>query len=324
MEGVSPLFLAPPLLGNAHLQTIVGARLVLAREPGSRTVEVPLPDGDRLALEVTTPAGWTPPAGTAVLVHGLGGSHRSIYMVRAAATLAARGVRAVRLNMRGCGSGGGLARKPYSAGCGADVAAAIRHLQALTPGAPRPASALIGFSLGGNVVLKLAADLGEDAGDLVRQVVAICPAADLDACWSRIARRRNRLYEAMFVRWLVADVRVREAAYPDLGRRRFPRRLRLRAFDDVYTAPLWGYRDAAEYYARASAAPRIGRVAVPTRVLFAQDDPIIDGAVLDRHDRPACVEVHRVSGGGHLGFVAHPRHGGSAWLDEQLLRWLDL
>src|SRR5690606_24190319 len=147
-------FVPFPLLGNPHLQTILAARLPWAREPGSTTREVTLEDGDRLALEVTTPPGWRAGARTAVLVHGLGGSHQSAYMVRLASTLAARGGRAVRLNMRGCGSGAGLARKPYFGGCAADVAAALRLLRAEGP------LDLVGFSLGGNVVLKLAADLG--------------------------------------------------------------------------------------------------------------------------------------------------------------------
>src|SRR5690606_25688702 len=135
-------FVPFPLLGNPHLQTILAARLPWAREPGSITREVPLEDGDRLALEVTTPAGWSAGAGTVVMVHGLGGSHQSIYMVRLASTLAGRGVRAVRLNMRGCGSGAGLARKPYFGGCAADVAAALRLLRAEGAGP----LVLVGFS----------------------------------------------------------------------------------------------------------------------------------------------------------------------------------
>jgi uncharacterized protein len=139
-----------PLLTDPHLQTIVAAKVTFAREPLSTTCLVELPDGDRIALEVSTPTGWQPDDPTVVMLHGLCGCHRSPYMQRLARKLWRSGLRAVRMNLRGCGSGRGLARYPYHSGRSADVLAVLENLLQTTPQSP---VTLIGFSLGGNIVL---------------------------------------------------------------------------------------------------------------------------------------------------------------------------
>ncbi len=304
-----------PLLDGAHAQTLVGNLVSWARAPRAATWRLTLPDGDRLALEVTTPPGWRRDDPTVLLVHGLGGSHRSQYMVRLAAGLAAAGARAVRLNLRGCGSGEGLARRPYSGGGSDDLRAALEALRQDEPRSPRT---LAGFSLGGNMALKLAGELEESGPDLVRRVIAVCPAVDLDVCCTRLERPEHRLYEWVYVRRLVHALRTREAAFPDLPRARLPEPLRLRAFDDVVTAPALGYTGVAEYYARASAAPHVRRARVPLRVLYTLDDPVIDPAIFDRLDLPSGTEVLRPDRGGHMGFVGR---GALRWMDRVVLRW---
>jgi predicted alpha/beta-fold hydrolase len=118
-----------PLLIDPHLQTIVAAKLSFAWEPSSTTCLVALPDGDRIALEVSTPTGWQPDDPTVVMLHGLCGCHRSPYMQRLAHKLLRCGIRAVRMNLRGCGSGKDLARYPYHSGRSADVLAVLESLQ---------------------------------------------------------------------------------------------------------------------------------------------------------------------------------------------------
>lgn len=301
------------LLAHPHAQTLVGNLLSLARAPRSETHLVALPDGDRLAMEVSTPPGWPDDGPTVALLHGLCGSHRSTYMVRLAAKLVARGVRAVRVNLRGNGSGAGLARRPYHAGCSDDLRAA---LEALRAGWPRSPVALVGFSLGGNIALKLAGELGPAGPALITQVVGVCPAIDLEACWRRLLGQP--LYERHFVRLLLAEMRRRHAASGEPAPA-LPALISLFDFDDQYTAPRVGHDGALAYYRAASARSVLGAIAVPCRVLLAEDDPIIDPACFDRAPFPAGAEVLRSPRGGHLGFVgALPSW---RYMDEVVLGW---
>ena len=145
-----------PGLTHPHLQTLVAAKLTWSREPPSSTHLVELSDGDRIALEVSTPRSWQPHDATAVLVHGLCGCHHSPYMQRLARKLWRCGIRAIRMNLRGCGSGRGWLAIRITAGA---VRMSWRCSKSLQRTAPQSPLTLIGFSLGGNIVLKLAGEL---------------------------------------------------------------------------------------------------------------------------------------------------------------------
>lgn len=314
------LFRPLRFLGNAHVQTVLGSLL-----PGPRllmpSVEraVGLPDGDRLVLHDSVPAGWRAGDPVALLVHGLGGSHRSGSVRRVARLLCGRGWRAVRVDLRGCGRGIALARRPYHAGCSEDVRAALEDVESHCPGSPL---ALVGFSLGGNIVLKLA---GEAAGrplPALGAVAAVSPPVDLARCSAQLSRRRNRLYELHFLSGLIELARRRSRIFPDDPLPRFPRRLTLRRFDDLYTAPRAGFADAADYYRRASSLPLLARIGVPTLVLTARDDPFIAVEPLEGLAAPAHVEVRIVPYGGHLGFLGADGLGGVRWGEGQVVDWL--
>ena len=308
-------------LANPHLQTIVASQLYVPLEPPSVTRLVPLPDGDHIALEVATPAAWQPEQPTVVMVHGLCGCHRSPYMMRLAYKLWRRGVRAVRMNLRGCGSGFGLARQPYHSGRSADVLCVLRALQQETPQSP---TTLLGFSLGGNIALKLAGELQGTAATYLKQVIAVCPPADLAACSRLLGQPANRLYEQRFMRLLRAAVGARQRRFPDVPRVALPARLSLYTFDNIFTAPLCGFQDADDYYTRCSAAPLVPHITLPCRILFAADDPFIDATIFNTIDIPPNVQVIHTAHGGHLGFLGWPgRAGGYRWLDTVLLTWTD-
>lgn len=309
-----------PLLQHRHLQTVVASRMHITREPPSVTRLVRLADGDHIASEVSTPPGWRVYDPTVVMVHGLCGCHQSPYMVRLARKLWRCGIRAVRMNMRGCGSGHGLARQPYHSGRSDDVLAVLADVRDETPQSPLTA---IGFSLGGNVVLKLAGELGEAASDYLGHVIAVCPAADLTACSAKLSQPGNRVYEQHFVTLLKAAVTTRHAQFPDLPAVNLPERLTLRQFDDAYIAPHCGFRDALDYYQRCSAAPLVPQIAIPCRILFAADDPFIDATVFTTMALPPQIQVWQTERGGHLGFLGRPwEQGGYRWLDSQLLSWV--
>ena len=309
-----------PLLANAHLQTIVAARLYLPIEPPSVIRIIPLPDGDHIALEVATPAAWQPAQPTVVMVHGLCGCHRSPYMMRIAYKLWRRGLRAVRLNLRGCGSGAGLARLPYHSGRSADVWCVLQALHRDTPQSP---TTVLGFSLGGNIVLKMAAELGAMATPYAEQVIAVCPPADLAACSRLLSQPANHLYEQRFMRQLRTAVHELQRHFPDLPQVTLPPQLSLHEFDNIFTAPRCGFQDAADYYARCSAAPLAPRITLPCRILFANDDPFIDATAFATVDLPSNVQVMHTRHGGHLGFLGWPGSaGGYRWLDTTLLGWI--
>ena len=154
-----------------------------------------------------------------MLVHGLGGSHQSGYMQRLTSLLWRRGVRTWRLDLRGCGRGLLLAQRSYNAGCSADVRTVLETVARWYPEAP---IALAGFSLGGNIVLKLA---GECAGwplPALKHVAAVAPPIDLERCSALISHPRNRFYELHFLRDLIALARRRQRCFPHLPRVSFP------------------------------------------------------------------------------------------------------
>jgi hypothetical protein len=309
-----------PLLADRHAQTIIAAQISLAISPPSTTRVIPLPDGDQLALEVSTPPTWQPTDPTVVLIHGLCGCHASPYMIRMAHKLWSSGIRAVRMNMCGCGSGDGLARQPYHSGRSGDVLAVLTDLRHVAPQSPVTA---IGFSLGGNLLLKLAGELQTAAATYLKQAFAVSPPADLAASVRTFSQPSNRLYEWHFIRILKATVAARHARFPDLPAVSLPKRLSIYEFDNLYTAPLSGFADADDYYARSSAVPLVPQISIPCRVLFAADDPLIDNTTFDAMTLPSNVQVYHTIRGGHLGFLGIPgRPGGYRWMDTQLLEWV--
>ncbi len=186
-----------PLLSNPHLQTVLGNFLRGSPFHGPvREVLVELPDGDRLVLHDSVPAEWGRGEPVALLVHGMGGDHRSAYMQRVATLLLERGWRAVRMDQRGCGRGVGLARRPYNAGRSDDVRAAVAEVRRWSPDSP---VALLGFSLGGNVVLKLAGEAADRPVAGLARVVALAPPIDLERCANLLAKPQNVIYGRLFV-----------------------------------------------------------------------------------------------------------------------------
>jgi hypothetical protein len=241
-------------------------------------------------------------------------------MVRLAGKLYERGLRAVRVNHRGCGSGTGFARRPYHSGRSDDVRTVLEWLAREQP--PSPVT-LAGFSLGGNVVLKLAGEDGSSPTANLDSLLAVAAPIDLDACATLIEQPRNRMYDSYFVRRLVADARERQRFFPDLPPPDFPSRMTVRIFDDYYTAPRSGFRNSADYYARASSAPLVARITVPTLMLTARDDPFIAVAPYEALPSSSELELHITEHGGHLGYLGFTgRAWDYRWMDDVLLDWI--
>jgi uncharacterized protein len=316
-----PAFEPHPFIRGGDAQTIVGRYLPGPRKRLSATrEEVQLADGDCLVVLDSMPSGWKVGDPCALLVHGLAGNARAPYMGRVAARLNRMGVRSVRMNLRGAGDGFGLARGIYHAGRTEDLRAVALWIEDRAPKSPL---ALIGFSLGANLVLKLAAEASDDPLRRLDAVLAANPPLDMASCCERIRLRRNRLYDWNFVRNLQADVRKLHDRFPELGPCDLSLVRTLYDFDNVYTAPRNGFAGALDYYSRASAGPMLTRITVPGLVIHSEDDPFIPSEPIRRFAFPPDLALELIPFGGHLGYVSRTRWDGDhRWLDVRLTAWL--
>lgn len=260
---------------------------------------------------------------TLILVHGLEGSTGSTYMLGAAEKAYAAGYNAIRLNQRNCGGSEHLTPTLYNSGLSADFRAVIIELierDAL------PEIFIAGYSMGGNLVLKMAGEMGEQYPRALRGVAAVSPTLELSPCVDAIDRRSNWLYQQRFMRGLRRRMRRKIELYPDRYTVNGLEKLRtIREFDDVVTAPYCGYRDAADYYYRASAARVIAGIRVPTLVITAKDDPFIPFAPFEDaaiRSIPAITLV-ATEYGGHCGFFSASGGDERFWAEARVLEFCE-
>jgi predicted alpha/beta-fold hydrolase len=308
-----------PLLGNPHVQTMLGAFLPGRTCPAPQQKHiVTLPDGDAVVLHENIPAGWRSGDPMALLVHGLTGCHASTHIRRLAAQMLRRRARVFRIDLRGAGHALPLARLTYHAGRSDDLRTALAWMNAHSPLSPL---VLLGVSLGGNMALKLAGEAANDPVPGLARVVAINPPIDLERCSQLLAHPRNRVYEQRFVRDLVWAALRRQRHFPDLPPLRLPRRLTVRQFDDLYTAPRNGFAGVLDYYRRASSFPLVPNIRLPTLILTARDDPFIAVEPFEELCVPGHIHVRILPRGGHVGFVGWDGAGGIRWAERWVVEW---
>jgi len=318
-----PPFRPHPLLRGPHRQTIAATYMPVRLHPmGTKTHEVLLNDGDRIVVHDDCPVTWNAGDRAALLMHGLGGCHASPYMLRIAAKLKSRGVRAFRMDLRGCGAGFDKARGHYHAGKTEDLLALLQYLQDLCPATPL---SLLGFSMSGNIVLKLLGEMEDGVPEQIDSAVAVAPPIDLLECAYHLRKGPNRFIDQTFMRRLHMALQKRRRAVADLHDRRLrPLPARLFQFDDQYTAPLIGYSGAKEYYTRCSSAPLLTRVQVPTLLLTSADDPVIPVQMFERYRLSPAIRLHITSHGGHVGFIsAGGQDPDRRWLDWRIIDWIE-
>lgn len=309
-----------PFISDPHQQTILSSFLNWGTDPHAVQKIISLPDGDKLSLEVTTPSTWKEGDLTVAMVHGLCGSHQSPYLIRLVKKLEAIGIRAVRINMRGCGSGRGLSRQIYHSGRSEDIFHAIKALKMEHPSSPM---LLIGFSLGGNIVLKMAGELHTLANQFLQQVISVSPPVDLLSSVELLSDSSNAIYEKYFYRLLRNELLYLHRKFKELPRLHLPRNLTLRQFDEMYTAPRCGFKDALDYYSKCSSIHVINEITVPCRILLSEDDPIVCSKSLDAHALPENVRLYKTKKGGHMGYLGNPMdEKGFHWLDSVLMEWI--
>jgi uncharacterized protein len=261
---------------------------------------------------------------TLIIVHGLEGSSDSQYMLGLAFKGLAAGMNVVRMNQRNCGGTDDLTPTLYHSGRSQDIARVAEHLMG-QDGISR--FALAGFSMGGNLVLKLAGEWAQERPAEFRAVAAVCPALDLAASADALHHPANRLYELYFLwrlrRRLVAKARLFPGRF-DI------RRLRgiasLRDFDDKITAYYCGFEGAADYYQRAAAANVVDRIGVPALILHAANDPFIRILPETRQKILGNPNIRflETDDGGHCSFLADPDGDDGRWAESEIIRFLQV
>jgi predicted alpha/beta-fold hydrolase len=309
-------------LRGGHLQTLASfflSRSISVSPAEERLIEV------EPGVKVLCHCHWQPDrenALTILIIHGLEGSSDSQYMLGIAAKGMAAGMNVVRMNQRNCGGTDAISPTLYHSGRSQDLAAVARHLidrEGLSH------LALAGFSMGGNLVLKLAGEWGREGPAQFCAVAAVCPAVDLGPSADALHLLSNRLYEYYFVIQLRQRLRKKARLFPgrfDLSRLRSVSTLR--DFDDKITAYYCGFTGADDYYARAAAAPVLDRIAVPALILHAANDPFI--RILPETRRKILANPNftfvETDDGGHCSFLAARDGYDGHWAERQVVEFL--
>jgi hypothetical protein len=260
---------------------------------------------------------------TVIVVHGLEGSSDSQYMMGVAEKALAAGMNVIRYNQRNCGGTDALAPVLYHSGLSNDVAVVARELIERDQ---ISRLALAGFSMGGNLVLKLAGEWGTQGPPQFRAVAACCPAMDLAASSDALHDPANRLYELYFLFNLRRRMIQKARLFPghfDVGRMRGMRSLR--DFDHQITAYYCGFSGADDYYSRAAAANVIEHIAVPALILHAANDPFIRVTPETRQKIAANPNIAFVEteDGGHCSFVGRRSSDDDGyWAENQIVNFL--
>ncbi len=320
-------------LHNGHLQTIFGNYLPRTNTlppAEAQLVEVSPATEHQISSQVLCHCHWQPEdvrgaRPTAIIVHGLEGSSDSQYVVGNSNKLWQAGCNIVRMNMRNCCGTEALTPTLYHSGLSGDVAAVMRFfvdrhdLQSI---------ALIGYSMGGNLILKLAGELGKTPPPQLRSVIGVSPVIDLAPSSDALHLLQNRIYEMKFVRAMTRRFRRKAALFP----RAFdPNRAvgigSLRDFDERIIALYSGFSGAEDYYYRVAAARVIDEITVPTLILNALDDPFIRIAS-DTRDKILAnpnITFLETSQGGHCAFLAQPDPAtgyDGYWAEHTLVRFI--
>jgi uncharacterized protein len=321
-------------LRNKHLMTIAGAfwRRRFPRLPAStpRFFEVEHATTDRPSTQLRGDAHWQSEPRrhpTLVLLHGLEGSSDSGYMLGTAEKAYVAGFNVVRLNQRNCGGTEGLTPTLYHSGRSADFRAVAEELierERLTE------IFFAGFSIGGNLVLKMAGEFGDAAPRELRGIVAVAPCLDLAACSDALIERQNFVYNRHFMKKLKRRMRHKAGLFPEIyasnGLERDLRRSRnVREFDEWITARFCGFEGADDYYARSSAMHVLDAIRRPTLILTAQDDPFVPFRIFDREalrENPN-IQLIAPEHGGHCAFVSEESGAERFWAEARIVEFCE-
>lgn len=310
-------FNPPRVLRNPHLQTLLSYAIKRSGHLQSTLDLMTLEDGDKIALEISTPTNWEKSAPTVLLMHGIGGSSQSPYLKRVASKLKSKNIQTVRLNFRGIGKGLGLAKKISHGGSSQDIYETILYLKSKYPQSPLT---VVGFSLSGNMLLKLAGE--RSFINEIEKVIAICPAIDLATSSKRMNRWDNRIYKNSILSSLIEIVESKNSNFLYKSQKPLKECKSLWDFDNYFTAPASGFKSVTDYYQKSSAYSLISKIKNKTHLLFAQDDPLVSSSKIKEISLPTNIELVLTQYGGHMGFINGLFKSDPFWMDHLLMHWI--
>ncbi len=311
-----------PFARTGFWQTIYGNYWpILKPEKPDAFHHVVLSDGDILVIAENRPKHWQPGQRIMLLVHGLTGCYESTYMQRMCRRMVKKGYLVLRLNLRFCGPGRGLAKNGYHAGVSGDTRFVLQWIKSQYPDSP---VTQIGFSLGGNITLKMAGEDGSRPSGNLDSLVAVSPPVDLKASSLRMAEPDNRLFERVFVQAIANDTKLLKKFHPDQAAGiQLPKQPTLRAFEEIF-ATRAGFRNAEDYYEKCSSMHYIPEIKVPSLILSSIDDPVVDSRALSRIEHGSNVDILLTEKGGHVGFLGWgTTYDEVRWSDQAVARWVE-
>jgi uncharacterized protein len=324
MDKKIPPFEPHPLLKNGHLMTIASA--FVPRRFDIPPAEVRLfqvePDS-RLLGHCHWQPGSCKDVPVIVIVHGLEGSSDSNYVLGIAEKAFHRGFHILRMNQRNCGGSEALTPTLYNSAMSADYRAVLEEL-ANVDGFERVF--FVGYSMGGNLVTKMAGEYGEHPPRALRAICTVCPSLDLAASADALERRENYFYQRHFVVGLLERYARKRSLFPRRYRKDGFGPIRtVREFDEAIIAPQFGYRDADDYYEQASAKRVVADVRVPTLLITAEDDPFVpySSFLAARIGENPAIRFAPTRCGGHCGFIS--KHSGAErfWAEERVVEFCE-
>ncbi|HMD39522.1 MAG TPA: alpha/beta fold hydrolase [Candidatus Acidoferrum sp.] len=312
------------LLKNGHAMTIAAA---FAR----RRFDLP-PAEDRLfqvdaESRILGRCHWQPGkrcgAPVVVIVHGLEGSSESNYARGIAEKAFRLGYHAVRLNQRNCGGTETLTPSLYNSGMSGDYRAVFEEL---ANGDGFEQIFFAGYSMGGNLVTKMAGEFAEAVPKALRGVCVVCPAMDLGACADALERLDNYFYQRHFVKGLMARYARKAKLFPDRYSQNGIGTVRtVREFDDKITAPHFGYKDAQDYYDAVGAKRLVAQVRVPMLMITAKDDPFVPYGLfqLAKPEQNPAIRFLTPEHGGHCGFISNKSGVARFWAEHTIVQFCE-
>lgn len=310
-----------PFARSGFWQTLYGAYWpTLKADRPDIYHHVILPDGDILVLAENRPKKWKEGERIMLLVHGITSSYQSPYMHRMCRRLVKKGYLVYRLNLRFCGPGKGLARKPYHAGVSDDTRATLAWIKQQHPGSP---VTQMGFSLGANITLKMAGEDGSRPSGNLDSIVAISPPIDLDASTQKMALKGNNLFHRAILNEIAKDYQLMMQLFPDSERPKIDKLQSIREVDEVFATAYWGYKSKQEYYRTCSSQQYIPEIKIPTLILASKDDPLVDNSPLVKIHAPENLDILITEAGGHIGFLGWgTRYDEVRWSDQAVDNWI--